>query len=66
MRTKRGPLSPERIAALTATGHLDLANHNWYLTVPRDEWTRVYTLRAAAERRAATAERRRAREQSTA
>lgn len=49
--TKRPPLTPARIAELTAQGVLDLDNHHWYLQVSAQEWTRVYTLRADANRR---------------
>jgi hypothetical protein len=56
MRTKRPPLTPERIAVLTAKGHLDLANHHWFLDLPADEQTRVYTLRARAEHHKCRAE----------
>lgn len=57
-QSKTGPLSPKRIAALTAQGLLDPSNHHWYLSVPRDEASRVYTLRAKAGRKAMTAKRR--------
>ena len=57
MRKPKGPLSADRIAALTAEGRLDLNNHDWHIGLPPVEWTRVYTLRANAERRAANRQR---------
>lgn len=51
MRKPKGPLTADRIAALTAEGRLDPTNHYWHIGLPPVEWTRVYTLRAAAERR---------------
>jgi hypothetical protein len=59
------PLTADRTAALTANGHLDLTNAHWFIGLTAKERTRVYTLRAAAARRACNAELQRLKKDST-